>query len=460
MLARRRLSPVRALLRRLPRSVWLILALALALRVTFVALTIDTPTTLDPADFSRTALSIAQGHGFPLSNRAPGAGPSAFRPPGYPFFLGAVYAIAGEEAPPAGRFVNAVLGTLVVGLVGLIALRLWGKRVSVIALGIAAVAPPMVILSTALISEALFVPVVLSAVLTALEARRATRRRYRWAIATGVLVGIAALTRTNGILLVIPFALALAPARRRRLRLSRWSPAAAMFLAAVVTLAPWTIRNYLVFHAFIPVSDEAGYTLAGTYDQVSRADQVQPAVWVEAEHGASPEYAQILFAAEIARWGELEFGNHLQAQAIHEIKADPAYVLKVGYWNTLRMFHLTELGLAQLNLSNTDIPHVPALFEIYGFYPLGVLALAGLLTRRARRAPKWLWLVPLCLATSVFVTGFIRFRSPIDPFLAMLAACALASGQEQLARWRRRGSEEPSVDADSPAGIPVLSGQH
>jgi hypothetical protein len=455
-----RLGPARLLIRRLPTRVWLILALALALRLAYVGVTIDAPTTLDPADFSRTALSIAQGHGFPLSNRAPGAGPSAFRPPGYPYFLGGVYAIAGQEAPPVGRFVGAFLGTLSVALIGLIALRLWGKRVSVIALFLAAVAPPMVILSTALISEALFVPVVLGAVASALQFRR-SRRRYRWAVATGVLVGIAALTRTNGLLLVVPFALALAPVRGRRLRLASWAPAAAMFLAAVLAIAPWTVRNYLVFHAFIPISDETGYTIAGTYDQTSRANKTQPAVWVEAEHGASPEYAQILFEASIARWGELTYGDKLQAQAINEIKADPGYVLKVGYWNAIRIFHLGELDLAVLNLSNTDIARIPALFEIYGFYPLGVLALAGMLTRRARRAPKWLWIVPLCLLSSVFITGFIRFRAPIDPFLVLLAASAVAAGQERFgARRRRQRAPEPALpSAPSVSHVPALSGQ-
>jgi 4-amino-4-deoxy-L-arabinose transferase-like glycosyltransferase len=448
------------LIGRLPARVWLILLVALALRLTVVSLTYDTPTTLDPADFSRTALSIAQGHGYPQSNRAPGLGPSAFRPPGYPYFLAAVYAIAGQEAPPVGRLVGAFLGTLAVGLIGLIALRLWGKRVSLLALCIAALAPPMVILSTALVSEALFVPIVLGAVVTALEYRR-SRHRYRWPIVTGVLIGLSALTRTNGLLLLLPFALAFAPARKRRV--SAWAPAAAMVLAAVVTIAPWTVRNWMVFHAFIPISDETGYTIAGTYDQASRANRVLPAVWIEAEHGASPEYAQILFDASIGRWNELEYGNRLQAQAIAEIKADPPYVLKAGYWNALRMFHLTELDLAMLNLSNTDIPHTPALFEIYGFYPLGLLALGGLLTRRARRAPKWLWLIPLCLCTSVFITGFIRFRSPIDPFLAMLAALALATAFER--RRRRRPPDEQrvprlGVDSSAPvADVPALSGQ-
>lgn len=425
----------RLLARRVATGVWVTLAIALALRLAVVGLTFDTPTVLDPADFSRTAASIAQGHGYPPSNRAPGGGPTAFRPPAYPAFLAGVYALAGREAPPIGRLAGALLGTLTVILIGLIARRLWGRRVGVLALGIAAVAPPLVIMSTALVSEALFVPLELAAVLAALEARR-SERRLRWALLTGVLVGIAALTRTNGLLLLLPFALALAPVRGWA-RPRRWAAAAAMVLAALATLAPWTIRNWSEFHAFVPVSDEAGYTLAGTYNLTSRADQRWPAVWIEAEHGASPEYSQILFQASMHRWNEVVYGNHLLAAALADIEQDPAYVLKVGYWNMVRMFHLGELDLAVDNLRDTGIPRVPALLEIVGFYLLAVLALAGLATRRIRRVPRWLWVVPACLLTSVFVTGFIRFRAPIDPFLVLLAASGLATLLEGPALpWR------------------------
>ncbi len=315
------LSRVPVLVSRVPRAVWVILAVALAVRVATVALTWHTPLNLDPQDFSRTAASIAQGHGYPQSNRAPVGGPTAFRPPGYPVVLAAVYAIAGRPAPAVGRLVGALLGTLTVALIGLIARRLWGRRVGVVALGIAAVAPPLVILSTALVSEALFVPVVLAAVASALEGRRA-ERRYRWAIMTGVLVGVASLTRTNGLLLLLPFALAFAPKHALR-RLIGWTPAVVVVAAACVTIAPWVVRDWTAFHTFIPISDESGYTLAGTYNQVSRANHKEPALWIEAEHGASREYARILTKARAERWNELTYGDHLQAQALDEIKAPP-----------------------------------------------------------------------------------------------------------------------------------------
>jgi 4-amino-4-deoxy-L-arabinose transferase-like glycosyltransferase len=439
---------------RVGRLAWVVLAVALILRVALVLATFDTPTTLDPADFSRTALSIAQGHGYPSSNRAPDDGPSAFRPPAYPAFLAAIYAVAGQEAPPAGRIAGAVLGTVAVGLIGLIAARLWGRRVGMLALGIGAVAPPLIVLSTTLVSEVLFVPLMLAAVLCALEARRSPHP-LRWALATGLVLGVAELTRTNALVLVPPLAFAVwsasrRPAARRRWQLRPLLAPAVLIAAAVLTVAPWTIRNWLVLHAFVPVSTEIGYTVAGTYNQASRADQHWPAVWKEAEHGASPEYGQILFYASTERWSEKELGDRLQSAALADIRRDPLFMLKVGMWNAIRMFHLGELDFGVANLRDTDVPHLPALLEIYGFYPLGVLALIGLATSRVRRAPRWLWVMPLCLALTIFVTGFIRFRAPIDPFLVMLAALGTAWLLERRPRRSvssdRREPVAPSSD--------------
>jgi 4-amino-4-deoxy-L-arabinose transferase-like glycosyltransferase len=275
---------------------------------------------------------------------------------------------------------------------------------------------------------------VLAAVVSALEGRRA-ERRYPWAIATGVLVGIASLTRTNGLLLLLPFALAFAPTHSRR-RPRSWGLSAVVLLAACLTIAPWTVRNWTVFHSFIPISDESGYTLAGTYNQVSRANHKAPALWIEAEHGASPEYARILRTARAKRWNEPTYGNHLQAQALDELGSHPGYVLQVGFWNTVRMLDLGDVHFAVHNLHDTGIPLAPALLVINSSPLLLVLAFGGLLTRSARRAPKWLWLVPVCLWTSVFVTGFIRFRAPIDPFLVLLAAVALVDVFDQFSGRR------------------------
>jgi hypothetical protein len=68
----------------------------------------------------------------------------------------------------------------------------------------------------------------------------------------------------------------------------------------------------------------------------------------------------------------------------------------------------------------------------YAFYALALLALAGALTPAARRAPAWLWLAPVLLfATIIFAGSAIRYRAPIEPFLALLAALALTARERQ-----------------------------
>ncbi|MDQ6746433.1 MAG: glycosyltransferase family 39 protein [Actinomycetota bacterium] len=412
--------------------------------------TLFTPVTLDPADFSRTGLSIAQGHGYPDTNRAPGGGPSAFRPPGYPVFLAAIYAVAGQEAPPAARVVESLLGALSVALIGLIATRIWGRRIGVMALGIAAVAPPLVVLSTALVSESLFVPLILAAVAAGLEARRSPHP-LRWAIFTGVLIGLAELTRTNALLLLPPLAYALWATARPRFGRALLRPAL-VIAATVLTVAPWTVRNWFVLHHFVPVSSEVGYTLAGTYNLASRQDHHWPAVWKEAEHGASVEYSPILFNASIHRWNEVTLDNNLLSAAIADIRKDPSYMLTAAAWNAVRMFHLGELDFGVANLRDTGIPKIPAWMEVSGFYVLGLLALIGLATRRVRRAPLWLWLVPVLLASTLFVTGFIRFRAGLDPFLVLLAALGVVHLLDRRSARTERRSAAGTTPPVGPQG--------
>src|SRR5204863_9241985 len=129
--------------------------------------------------------------------------------------------------------------------------------------------------------------------------------------------GVALLTRPNGALLLLPLCLAL---WRPHLRVRSLVAPAAIVAVAVLVVAPWTVRNARVMHAFVPVSTQVGYTLAGTYNDASRADSSQPALWREAEHGASPEYARLVQRASTQGWDELRLGRRMRSQAVAEIR--------------------------------------------------------------------------------------------------------------------------------------------
>jgi hypothetical protein len=128
--------------------------------------------------------------------------PTAFRPPGYPVLLAGVHA-AGAPLPverwTRGRVANALLGTLAVALVGLIAMHFWSRRVALVAMTVMAVDLSLVLVGGSLMSDTLFVALTLGAVLAALRSR-SERRPIAWAAGAGALIGLATLTRPNGLL--------------------------------------------------------------------------------------------------------------------------------------------------------------------------------------------------------------------------------------------------------------------
>ena len=75
-----------------------------------------------------------------------------------------------------------------------------------------------------------------------------------------------------------------------------------------------------------------------------------------------------------------------------------------------------------------------------------MLACAKKFSPTIRRAPRWVWAVPVVLWLSVIpFVGETRFRMPIEPFLVLLAAVAL-SGRQRL---REESTWAASSKADS-----------
>jgi 4-amino-4-deoxy-L-arabinose transferase-like glycosyltransferase len=434
--ARTRTSHIVASVGRPRLLVTVLLLTALCLRLGAVAATPDLDTRGgDVADYDRHGRSLAAGHGYPDSVIAPAGGPTALRPPAYPFFLGGIYAITSNSVD-AARIAQALVGTVTVALIGLLALRLWGRREALAALALAAVYPPLIAFGSSLLSEALFIPFALGALLCILEHRR--DQHDRWAIAAGILIGLAALTRANGLLLLIPTVLGLWTLRPRLSRRAAAAPAIAL-LAAILTVAPWTIRNALVLDEFVPVSLQAGYTLAGTYNDESRDDSTFPGAWRIPQRAYYPN-------ADRRPFEEPELDRELRRLVRGYVGDHPGYVLEVAYRNTLRIFDLGEREYARRTYAEESIePWLGDLSRV-GAILILILAVAGAFTQAARRVPLWFWLAPALFWTVVFAAGFNRYRAPLDPFLLLLAAppaAMLATGP-----FRKPARDRTSEAAD------------
>jgi 4-amino-4-deoxy-L-arabinose transferase-like glycosyltransferase len=421
-------------LRRKALVVGLLLALALGLRLAEIERTTYRP--IDDAVFYLTMASqIAHTGDYSISHR-PGAGvagsrgPTAYFPPAFPYFLALVdlidgHRVARDGAVQPARISQAVLGTMTVGLVGLVGLEAFGELVGLIALGVAAIYPVLIELSGTLVAENLMTLLVLAAVWAALRAGRAGRP-YRWIALAGVLTGLATLTHVNGIVLVVPLAIgawSLARASKRPAR-GRLGAVALLLATTLLTLVPWTIRNAVELRHFVPVATETGFTLVGTYNAASASDYRIPYKWRPFYQipGESPSLTHPSDFTEPA------LSSRLQSQAFRYIGRHPAAPFAVLYHNTRRLLELGGSFAWEASASSIDLPDSTARIGVFSFWVLCLLALAGIFTPIARRAPWWLWLVPVLLWLSVALVNAEtpRFREPIDPFLILLGSCALA----------------------------------
>ena len=437
-----------------------ILVAALALRIAAVQEHAYTPR-YDAGSYLTLASEIAHTGDYTLS-RNPGVGaggtrgPSAYFAPGFPYFLAAVDIIDGHPARRDGaihpaRIAMAVLGTVTVALIGLVALELFGATAGLLALALAAVYPVLIELSSILVAESLLTALALGAVYCGLRVRR-TRTiasAYGWVAGAGVLTGLATLTHENGILILLPLLVAVskcAPDAQRH-----WLIAPALLIATTaLAIAPWTIRNAVVMHSFVPVSDETGITLVGSYNPASAANRQVPYKWriyfaIPGERPVSRQRGHLT---------EPQLSGKLERQALDYIGQHPLSPVEVAFHNTLRLFELEGSFAWHASAAAQSIAKHRAGVGVASFWILCGLALAGAFTKLTRAAPKWIWFVPLLLALSVVLVNVEtpRFRAPVDPFLVLLAAAGLATAAVHVRSGLRRTPVVGEARDPMPAG--------
>ncbi len=425
-----------------------LLVAALAIRLANVAGTAYRPRA-DAGSYMVLASQIAHSGDYanrywPGSGAGGSRGPTAYFAPGFPYFLAAVDLIDGhteKKGPPlhGARISQALLGTVTVALVGVVAWEAFGTAIALVALALAALYPVLIELSGILVAENLLTALVLAAVAAALRIRT-SRHPYVWTAAAGVLAGLATLSHVNGLLTVLPLAFAAAGAGRgghaetdprtgRRWRVL-YGPAL-LVAAAALTIAPWTIRNAVVLHRFIAVSDETGITLVGTYNAASAANRVVPYKW-RIYYGIPGERPLIRESGQLT---EPQLGDRLLDQALDYIGNHPLAPLAAAFHNSLRMLELEGSFAWTASASAQGLSTRAAGIGVASFWVICVLAIGGALTRAARRAPRWLWAIPLLLALSVALVNVEtpRFRAPVDPFLILLAACPIVTAAARIA---------------------------
>lgn len=180
----------------------------------------------------------------------------AFRAPGYPFFAAAVYYVFGPSIPVL-KAAQALLSSLVPVLIYYIGIRTGGRLAGLAAGFFSCFYFGLVLEPYHLNSEAVFTPFFALSVLLLLK----TEDHWGYALAAGAALGVTTLARPVGLVILAAAGLWLFIKHPPRRALA-YALAAGLALSAV--MAPWWVRNYRVFNAFVPVCLETGYVMKHT----------------------------------------------------------------------------------------------------------------------------------------------------------------------------------------------------
>jgi len=379
---------------------WLILLLALVIRAGYVYVQLNhslfhvVTFAPDSERYMKLAENIIDCGMFSYEGRLPTANDT----PGFPLFLVGLRLLFGPSLL-AIYIAQIMLSTATVLMAFYIARQYFSDQAGLWAAALTAIYPMGFIFVATPLTETLYTFLV--AAFMAVFAR--ISRGMNWALAAGVVGGMATLTRpiVGGFIGLACLILALRPKTR----------AAGLVVLGVFTLvmAPWIIRNAITFGEFIPLSTTTGYQIFGGH--------------VAGATGGGEGHMRV--GVDFTPWpvqppgvSDNEWSKRLTAMGLEVYKDDPLLFferLPNKIWNMWRP-----------TWGNASLKNWIAIGGVYII--IWVLALACLLSKKSRAPMLW-GFVLYHIVVHALIFGIVRYRIPMEPVL-----CALA-GQGVIVLW-------------------------
>lgn len=321
------------------------------------------------------------------------------------------------------RLVTVVAGVALVWLLGRLGTLLGGRRVGLVAAGIAALSPNLWMNDGLVMSESISMLLVAAVLWWAVRA--AERGDGRTFGILGALLGLGALARSELVLLIVLVVVWLAISRRKAGQ--PVLPAALPVIGmATLVLLPWVAFNLARFERPVVLTTNDGTTLLGANcdDAYHGGDKGGWTVLcVVADPQYSPDEEPSVRSAR---------QRSLAVQYVRAHWSDTPVVVAARLGRTLDLYGLQDMLHQDVG---EERPRWAAWAGIVSFWMSAVLAAIGV-GRLARRR-RWLLLLPVAVsltATLVFYGGH-RIRSSAEPTLVLLAAFGAVAA---LDAWRAR----------------------
>lgn len=428
----------------------MVVGLGVAVRLLWATVGAREPKMLaDPLLYYQAAQRIAAGDGYVSFFGTP----TSYYPPGYPLFLGSLQWVLdriglSDHTYVAAAVVQALLSGVAIAAVIVVGTRLSGRRAGLVAGAVFAFWPNLVIHSSLMLSETLYLTLFSVSLAGAVTMVDAEGRLQRWpAVAAGLGLGGATLVRPQVLVVPVAFVVVWLAARLPLRDVAR--RAAVLGAGVVVVVMPWTVRNALVLDSFVPVSTNDGDNLCVGFNPEATGHFGIP------DHCDTGEFYIDGTDAELRRQSET------RRRALEYIREHPGELPELS-WKKLYYTYRGDDDALWASVSfgrdrwlepwaRTTIRVVGNTY--YALVMVGALAGAVLLVRRGwrerRTDPMPLALVAGALASSlvpVLFFGDARFKVPSTPFFAVLAACAVTAVRGRLVDRRRAGAEPHDTD--------------
>lgn len=431
---------------------WLIaiVAVGAVLRVVWALWAATPPIAFrDPSAYQMLGDSLANGDGYsyftgPGGEVPAGRYPTAYYPPGYPLFLGALFWLVDllpfdVDHLSAATMANAALSTLTLPLVFALGRRLNGVTAGLVAAGALAVLPNTIFHTGVVLTESLFLLLLVLMLLLAVPTRALTQAPGTLRLVTvGVLFALTALVRPVSLVLLPAFLFLWWP--------SSWRVAlrrtAIVLAAAVVVILPWTVRNAITMDSPVLISANLGDNLCiGYNDDATGGFTAPPAYCDDHKDVPRPQF-------EIQRQDE-NLGDSIDWILDHPSRL-PGLVFWRGYY-TLSDDHD---GLAAVQ-DYGDVPWMAprterllafaadaVYFALLGFALVGVAAVLRGRGDTDRRQRFLVVTMVLSIVPPLLTFGDPRFKAPLYPLLALFGAVAL------VAAWQARPAPQPDPERE------------
>ncbi len=345
-------------------------------------------------------------------------GITSARAPMYPFFLGLLFALSGGNIT-AIRILQILLSLLIFPLLYRFLKKIGtGKQVAITALGLYALYPAFIYLPYRLLTENLFILLLMLFSLVFIR-----YRNIKDCIFCGVLSGLLALTRPMFLLYPFFSLVYLFFHREKSLRRTvRDFSIISVFM--LVTIMPWTIRNYKLWGGFCLITTNSGNTIMinnndflfdikgpAPQNRVFRMEKLHPDFMPGTELWES--------------MNELERDRELQKRTFDWIRNNPVSFIRLipvklwSFWHYSQNPQTPEIKKSVQDIGSALSYLVLLPFMFYGF----------LISFRFMRFPDQLYpvsLLALFLCTTIIFGGSLRFRLPFDLFLIIWASMGIS----------------------------------